>query len=242
MRKIYLSAGHSSKIGKNSLGKTIDNGASGNGYSEGILTAELRKLVAEELIKLGIKPITDTDDSIFTQTINYFRNLTDSKSIVCEFHWNSANPQAKGTETLIPAKYTEFEWKLAEALSDVVASTLNIPLRGKKGVKTEIESAHKKLLWMSLTGENVLMEICFISNKSEMESYQKNKEILAKKIALVLYRFSKEDNIQSSNTYTVKSGDTLSKIAKNNNTTVEKIKKENNLSSDIIKIGQKIKI
>lgn len=240
MRKIYLSAGHSNKIGKNRLGRTIDNGASANGYVEGVLTAELRGLIADELHKLGVKPIMDKDDSIFTQTINYFKNLVDSKAIVIEIHWNSATPQAKGTETLIPEKYTEFEWKLAEALSDVVSNTLDIPLRGKNGVKTEIESFHKRLAWMRLNGENVLMEICFISNKSEMEKYQKNKKTLAKKIALVLYKFSKEDSI--SNTYLVKSGDTLSKIAKNKNTTVEKLKKDNNLKSDLIKVGQKLKV
>lgn len=40
------------------------------------------------------------------------------------------------------------------------------------------------------------------------------------------------------NTYTVKSGDTLSKIALTYNTTVEAIKNENNLNSDNLSIGQ----
>ena len=43
-------------------------------------------------------------------------------------------------------------------------------------------------------------------------------------------------------TYTVKSGDTLTKIAKAHGTTVKVIKAESNLTTDHIKVGQKLKI
>jgi LysM repeat protein len=43
-------------------------------------------------------------------------------------------------------------------------------------------------------------------------------------------------------TYTVKSGDTLSKIAKSHSTTVKMIQSENNLTTTAIKVGQKLKI
>ena len=43
-------------------------------------------------------------------------------------------------------------------------------------------------------------------------------------------------------TYTVKSGDSLTKIAKARGTTVKAIKAENNLNTDHIKVGQKLKI
>jgi LysM repeat protein len=46
----------------------------------------------------------------------------------------------------------------------------------------------------------------------------------------------------SSATYTVKSGDTLTRIAKTHGTTVKAIKAENNLTTDRIKVGQKLKI
>jgi LysM repeat protein len=43
-------------------------------------------------------------------------------------------------------------------------------------------------------------------------------------------------------TYTVKSGDTLSKIAKAHGTTIKAIQSENSLATTVIKVGQKLKI
>jgi LysM repeat protein len=43
-------------------------------------------------------------------------------------------------------------------------------------------------------------------------------------------------------TYTVKSGDTLTKIAKTHGTTIKAIRAESNLTTDHIKVGQKLKI
>ncbi len=49
-------------------------------------------------------------------------------------------------------------------------------------------------------------------------------------------------NVKSTDTYTVKSGDSLYSIASNNNTTVAKLKSLNNLNTNNIKAGQKIRL
>ncbi len=46
----------------------------------------------------------------------------------------------------------------------------------------------------------------------------------------------------TSNTYTVKAGDTLYGIARTNNTTVDELKKLNNLSSTVLSVGQVLKL
>ncbi len=182
MRKIFISAGHSNKLGR-------DRGAVGNNFVEGLLTVEFRDLVVQELKLLGVTPIVDSNDSILSQTIAFFKNLVADNSILFEIHWNAATPQATGTETLIPDNPTPFEKNLAKDITETTAKILNIKNRG---VKTEAQSARKKLGWMRLKGENILLEVCFISSSSDMQSYQKNKKELAKKIAEVLFNHSKK--------------------------------------------------
>ena len=46
----------------------------------------------------------------------------------------------------------------------------------------------------------------------------------------------------TAHTYTVKSGDTLIKIAADHKTTVKALRSANNLTTDKIKVGQKLKI
>jgi N-acetylmuramoyl-L-alanine amidase len=248
MRTIYLSAGHSNVAGR-------DRGAIGNGFIEGELTVELRQLIVSELRKLGVNPIVDDNNSILSQTLNKFRNMTTNRCIVLDIHWNaSANVSATGTETLVDNNPTQFELDLAQQLSQVVHNVLNIPLRGnfrgRPGVRSERESHHGSLGWMRLTGENVLMEIGFISNTNDMRQYQLNKHTLAKQIAQTLFNFAndrktipgKTNNEPQRITHTVVSGDTLSGIARRYNTTVANLRTLNNLTSDVIRIGQILRI
>ncbi len=50
------------------------------------------------------------------------------------------------------------------------------------------------------------------------------------------------DSSNGGTVYTVKAGDTLSKIAKNQGTTVKALRAENNLRTDMIRVGQKLRI
>lgn len=181
MRKIFISAGHS-------LSKP---GASGNGYKEELLAIELRDLIIKELKDIGVSATIDDNNNALVESINFFSKLINPNSIALDIHWNaSANALATGVETLVPSTYTKFEYDFAAALSDIVSKTLGIKKRGTNGVKTEAESHHGKLGWMRMNCENILLETCFISNKSDMDSYQKSKITLAKSIAKLLKEYS----------------------------------------------------
>jgi N-acetylmuramoyl-L-alanine amidase len=242
MRKVFISAGHSNTRGR-------DRGASGNGFIEGELTVEYRNLLTAELNKLGIKPIVDADNSILAETIRFFQNLTTSTCIVIDIHWNAASATATGTETLIPAQNTEFERTLAKAMSDDVTRILGIPLRGNhaglRGVKTELESHHGRLGWMRLTGENILLEICFISNPNDMAKYQANKQLLAAAHARTIARFARgADSVvrPQSIVHTVRQGETLFSIGRQHGVTPGEIASKNGIVNNNIRVGQTLRI
>lgn len=181
MRKIFISAGHSPK----------KPGAAGNGYREELLAIELRDLIVKELTNIGVTATIDSNQNALAESIIFFKKLLAIDSIALDIHWNAAaNPAATGTETLVPGTYSSFEYSLAAQLSEDVSTTLGIRKRGANGVKTELESHHGRLGWMRLTGENILMEVCFITNPQDMKQYQANKLALAKKIALTLKSYT----------------------------------------------------
>lgn len=242
MRRIFISAGHTNVPGK-------DRGASGNGYVEGDLTVEFRDMVVDELKKIDntVKVSIDANGNALKESLRYFRNLVSPKSLVVDIHWNAAVPQATGTEVLVPSNATNFETGLAHEIAMSISQTLGIRTRGNfhglAGVKSESESHHGRLGWMRLTGQNVLIEMCFITNESDMRSYQMHKQELAERIACILYtRALTLDTSTNEVWHTIVRGDSLSSIAKKYNTTVKSIMTLNNLKSTIIYLGDKLKI
>jgi N-acetylmuramoyl-L-alanine amidase len=55
-----------------------------------------------------------------------------------------------------------------------------------RGVKTELDSQHKSIGILREQGINLLIEICFISNATDMAYYQAAKQRVAEEIALIL--------------------------------------------------------
>jgi len=182
MRKIFISAGHSNVSGQ-------DRGAFANGQSEGVLASELRALIATKLSNIyGITAIVDEDRNALSATLRAFRNLTQPDSIVVDIHFNAAAPQATGTEVLVPSPASAFEMTLAGEIAKQTSLILGI---ANRGVKTELQSHHGRLGWMRLTGENILLEVCFISNASDMQRYVNNSQTLATAIAGVLANYAR---------------------------------------------------
>lgn len=186
MRKVFISAGHTRK--------GADSGAVAHGYKEGDLTAALRDKIVAELKLLGITPIVDDDKNALVQTINAFKSLLNPTAILLDIHFNAGGELSTGVETFVPNTPTTFELELAAEISESVHEIIGIKLRGLNfgysGVKLEKESARRSLGWMRLTGENVLAEICFLSNKKELEAYLFNEAKIAKRIALVLATYA----------------------------------------------------
>lgn len=179
---IFLSAGH------NPNGPNPDPGAVANGVREADLTVELRNLVATELSKLGAMVTTDHDNEPLAE---YLRRIKPGNaSVVCEIHFNASdNPKATGVETIVPATADHNELAMAAELSAVINKHTGLLLRGNNGVITESDSHRGRLAIMRKEGMNALIEVCFISNITDLARYRKAKTQIAKDIAAVLVKY-----------------------------------------------------
>jgi N-acetylmuramoyl-L-alanine amidase len=181
---LYLSAGHTPEATK---GTKADPGAIGNGLHEANLTSELRNLVLGELMLIAptLKVLTDKDNQQTGEWVSYLVKNAKQGDVICDIHFNAATPAASGTEVIIPKAFTAKEKELGTLLNNAIIKVLNSKDRG---VKTEAHTARGKIgiLFQPGIATNVLIEVCFISNKGEIENYQKHKISVAKAIAKVL--------------------------------------------------------
>jgi N-acetylmuramoyl-L-alanine amidase len=180
-RNIFISAGHSNHLCK-------DMGAIGiGGVKEGDLTVELRDLIVSELLMLNQEVITDINSNVTRETVKIIKVTLNSRDIAIDIHFNAfAIESARGTEVLVPFKSSYVERTLAKILVDNITACLSTKNRG---VKTEATSFKQQLLFMTPNCENILIEVCFITNKADMLMYVTKKKVLAKIIARCLYDF-----------------------------------------------------
>jgi N-acetylmuramoyl-L-alanine amidase len=176
--KIAFIAGHSNK-------KT---GASGNGYQEHLLARELAdmcvKLANERFV---VEAITDTKDMHSGGGEEDFikQNLT-SKDYFMSIHFNSATAAAKGSEIIVNAKEksTKIEDRILDRLNKLGFVNRGVKRRVSGGQWVEGYSTSQDyygILREPMTKgiHGTIMEVCFISNKSDMDLYQKHKKEIA---------------------------------------------------------------
>lgn len=176
---IFLSAGHSPQSIK------PDNGASANGYTEADLAINFRELVELELNKLKAKYITDSDSERLAEYLE--RIKTGNGSVVLEFHFDAAaNPKATGTTSIVGVDADRLDMAFAREIVNATSTILGIKNRG---VISEAQSHRGRLGLMRENGIVSLLELCFITNKLDLERYFKNKFVLAREIAKILVRY-----------------------------------------------------
>jgi N-acetylmuramoyl-L-alanine amidase len=178
-RRIFLSAGHGGS----------DPGAVSGIYIERDLAIELRSMVATELqASYNVTALSDPNRNALSETLAWLRGRFGSRDILFDIHWNAGG--GTGIEVIVPEVSSSFERTLAQSLADRISLITSWRKRGG-GVKPESSTARKRLGWMRPAAENILIEVCFIDNKSDMEIYQKNKIQISKAIAEILCNFSK---------------------------------------------------
>lgn len=171
---IFITAGHNNR----------DSGAVGNGFVEAKETIRVRNRVTELLRAKGVEVWNDDDESTLQVVINEISKRSRPNDIICDIHFDSALG-ATGCGTFVADNAVKTELLLAADLSKKISETLGIRNRM---VKRESDSQHKRLGIMRPNGINVLIEIAFISNGSDMKSYTERFELLCENICKVLLK------------------------------------------------------
>ena len=177
-RQIFITAGH----------RGGSSGANANGYSEAELAIKLRDALTYQLSQKGIVAINDEDKDTLSDVVAKINKTCTDRDICVDIHFNSfSNPSAQGTEVLIPTSYSNLELELAEDTLNVICKTIGTKNRG---VKREGSSQYKRLAMLSgIKCNSILIEICFLSNISDMFKYEKNLEEMIKGLVDLFYKY-----------------------------------------------------
>ncbi len=174
---LFLVAGHNNN----------DPGNVSRGTKEADLTQEIRDLVAKEMKALGLKFKIDDDELSLGETFRWIKQHSKPKDVVVDLHFNSGLPTLSGCESIVPLNSSAIEQEVGKTLSNITATELGIPDRGCKDEK-HTPPGHAM---MSLECESVLLEVCFMTNPTEIQNYQSKKASLAKALAKALGTWTK---------------------------------------------------
>ena len=178
MRRVFLIAGHNG------------SGTGANGFmDEGKEAIILRDFIAYNLKNMGIVAVKDDNLTPLTRVVQWLRNQITKKDICIDIHFNgSSNKLANGSEVFIPTKNTSDEVELANMFRESLSKVFK-----DRGVSLESKSYHGKIAMLSgFDCCNVLLEICFVSNKTDADAYNSHKKELAYEIALDILEFTRK--------------------------------------------------
>ena len=233
--KIVIDAGHGG----------ADSGAIGNGLQEKDYTLLIAKYLKNRFDELGVKSILirDTDETLSPQErvnkiLNAFGNTSDV--LLLSNHLNAGG--GEGSEVIYALRNND-------TLSNMILDNL-----GKEGLKMRkvyqrrLPSDNTKDYYFihRNTGniEPVLIEYAFIDNKNDAEKIKNNYKRYAEAVvkAVSEYKNIPYTTSNTKDTYTVVRGDTLWNISKRLNIPIDEIKRLNNLDSNLLYVGQVLKL
>ena len=173
--KFAITAGHSN----------TDPGAVANGVKEADLAVWLRDTTVSKLRQMGHSIVSDGEPGQ-NQALTMALTLITQADKAIEIHFNAAaSSSAGGVETISLHK----DKVLAQKLSQAIADVLMTKVRGDAGFIDQNKSARGKLGYVNRGG--LIIEVCFITNKTEMAFYNDRKWLVASAIARTLDDWSK---------------------------------------------------
>lgn len=235
-KKVVIDSGHGG----------VDGGSSGNGILEKEYTLKISNYIKKRLDELGIEnAMTRTSDELLDQNTrpkkaqSFFGKGNDV--IVLSNHLNAGG--GDGAEIIYALRNTD-------ALSKLIAKELessgqNVRKYYQRRLPSNPSKDYYYLLRDTPNNETLIVEYGFLdSTGDDVNLIKNNWEDLAEAVvkALANYIGVPYSLNEESDYYVVKKGDSLWSIAKKYNMTVDELKSINNLKSNLLSIGQRLKI
>lgn len=239
--KVVIDAGHGG----------TDPGAVANGVNEKDLNLMISRYMLERFLEAGVPAtLIRTSDETISPTERVRRILAaygdNPNVIVISNHINSSdNAGAEGSEIIYALRNSD---ELAKnILSELEKSGQVVRNVYQRRLPSNPNRDYYFIHRDTGSTQPVIVEYGYINNPEDLKRIQDNyKKYVNAVVKAVLETFNINQNMamtpQSSNTYTVKAGDTLWSIAKRYNTTVEELMNLNNLSNDLLSIGKVLAI
>ena len=220
-----------------------DPGAIGNGMQEKDYSLLISDYMFEQFKKAGVPVVmTRTDDETLSPTERVERILSaygdDSDVIVISNHLNAGG--GDGAEVIYALRNNDILSKLI--LENLEKTGITIRKFYQRRLPSDTSKDYYFIHRETGKTQPVLVEYGFIDNKENAEFIRNNYEEMAQAVVDAVLEYSGILLPTDENEYVVKLGDSLYSIARKYNTTVNELKLLNNLKSEILSIGQVIKI
>lgn len=232
--KVVVDAGHGGS----------DPGASGNGIIEKDLTLAISQYMYDLLKSKGVnvKMTRTTDETVSpTERVNRILDAFGNNKdvIVVSNHINAGG--GDGAEVVYALRNNN---KLANLILDELEqSGQNIRKAYQRRLPSDTSKDYYFIHRNTGVTEPVLVEYGFLdSTGDDVNQLKNNYKKYAEAVVNAILEYKNISVPSTSDYYIVKSGDSLWSIAKKYGVTVDELKSANNLTSNVLSIGQKLKI